>query len=114
MLTRNSHYFNDCKISHKLALLLICVILSACSKQNNAKQVLPVENKIQISESAININTASVGELEKLPRIGAQLARSIVEHREKFGKFRKPEHILLVRGISDEHYRGMRNFIKIE
>ncbi len=65
MITHNSHYFNACKISHKLLLLLICVFLSACSGQNNTKQVLPVENKFQISESAININTASVAELEK-------------------------------------------------
>lgn len=114
MLTRNSHYFNDCKISYKLLLLLICVLLSACSKQNNAKQVLPPENKIQVSESAININTASSAKLEKIPQIGEKSARAIIEYREKFGRFRKPEHLLLVRGISDRRFREIRNFIKVE
>ncbi len=114
MVIRNSNYFNACKISYKLLLLLICLFLSSCSKQNNTKQVLPPENKIQISDSAVNINTASAAELEKLSHVGAKTAEAIVEHREKYGKFRKPENLLLVRGISDGRFREMRSFIKIE
>ena len=114
MLIGKPYYFSNWKLSYKPALLLICVILSACSGQNNRQQVLPFENKIEISESAININAASAVELEKLPNVGEKLARSIIEHREKFGAFRKPEHLLLVRGISDERFRAMRNFIQIE
>jgi len=94
-------------------MLIIC-FLPACTGQNNTKQILSPENQIQTSVSAININMASVVELEKLPHIGEQTARKIVEHREKFGEFRKPEHLLLVRGISDRRFREMRIFIKVE
>ncbi len=114
MLTLKPHYSNTCKISYKLLLLLICVLLSACSKQNNTKQVLPAEKPIRISESAININKASASELEKIPHIGEKFARAIIEHREKYGRFRKPEHLLLVRGISDKRFREIANFIKVE
>lgn len=62
----------------------------------------------------ININTASAAELEKLPHIGAKTAQAIVEYREKFGGFRKPEHLLLIQGISDEKFREVKSLIKVE
>jgi competence protein ComEA len=79
-----------------------------------AEQVSLEKSQIILSQSAININTASVEELEKFPNIGEKLAARIVEHREKFGSFRKPEHLMLVRGISDRRFRAMRNLIKVE
>jgi competence protein ComEA len=61
----------------------------------------------------ININTASAEELEKLPGIGKALAERIVEHREKYGRFRRAEHLIMVRGISDQKFRAMRNLITV-
>lgn len=106
--------FNVCKLSVKLFLLLICLSLLVCCQSNNTKQVLSVENRAEISSSAVNINTASTEELEKIPHIGAKTARKIVEFRDKNGKFRKPEQLLLIDGISDARFREMRNFIKVE
>ncbi len=47
----------------------------------------------------ININLASVVELEQLPGVGPATAKAIVAHREKFGAFLKVEDLLKVRGI---------------
>lgn len=109
-----SNYFNAYKISYQLLLLLICCFLLACNRQNDAKQVLPAENKLLSVSPVININKASISDLEKLPHIGQQTAREIVEYRERFGKFRKPEHLLLIHGISDKKYREIRNLIVAE
>ena len=65
-------------------------------------------------ENAVNINIASTSELEKLPFLGFSTAQKIVEHREKYGKFRKPEHILLVQGVSDKKFRQIKSLIKAE
>lgn len=62
----------------------------------------------------ININTASVEELEKLPGIGRALAARIVAHRTLYGRFRRAEHLLLVRGISDRRFRAMRELVTVE
>jgi competence ComEA-like helix-hairpin-helix protein len=62
----------------------------------------------------ININTARAVELEKLPGIGEALAARIVQHRERFGLFRRPEHLLMVRGISDRKFRELRPLITVE
>src|SRR6266446_7125008 len=68
----------------------------------------------QPSASRININTASAKELETLPGIGKGLAERIIEHRERYGPFRRPEHLIIVRGISDRRFRALRNLITVE
>jgi len=62
----------------------------------------------------ININTARAVELESLPGIGEALSLRIVEHRNRFGVFRRPEHLLMVRGISDRKFRELRPLITVE
>jgi competence ComEA-like helix-hairpin-helix protein len=59
----------------------------------------------------ISINRATREELEKLPGIGPALAARIVEHRERFGPFRRAEHLMLVRGISERRFRQLRPFV---
>lgn len=109
-----SHYFNIYRFIIKLlALLIFCFLLVSCNKKET-QQFLTVENKAKASETAVNINTASIAELEKLPNVGAALAQRIVEHREKYGKFRRAEHLILVPGISDRRFRQMQNLIKTE
>lgn len=106
--------FNNYKFTFNLLLLLILCVLSGCISQKETKQVLSTENQVIISKTAININSASAVELEKLPNIGAKTAQKIVAHREKFGKFRKPEYLMLVGGISDKRFREMKRLIKVE
>lgn len=108
------NYFSVCKIRIKLLPLIILCFLFGCGKQKEAKQVLQNQNQITVSESAVNINTASAVELEKLPRVGAILAQKIVEHRERFGNFRKAEYLMLVDGISDRRFREIRSLVKVE
>jgi competence protein ComEA len=68
----------------------------------------------QSSSKRININTASAQELETLPGIGKALAERIIEHRNKFGPFRKPEHLIIMRGISDKRFQSLRDLITVE
>lgn len=66
------------------------------------------------SAPPVNINTASFEELEKLPGIGEALAARIVAHRQQYGRFRRAEHLIMVRGISDRRFRAMRTLITVE
>jgi competence ComEA-like helix-hairpin-helix protein len=67
----------------------------------------------QTNSQLININTAPARELEQLPGIGKGLAARIIEHREKWGAFRRPEHLIAVRGISDRRFRALRDSITV-
>lgn len=62
----------------------------------------------------ININRASREELARLPGIGEGLAARIVEHRERYGAFRRTEHLLLVRGISERRFAQLHAFVSVE
>ncbi len=114
MKSHKSNYFTVCKISIKLLPFIILGFLLGCGWQKESKQVLLTQNQAIVSESPINVNTASVEELEKLPHIGEKLAQKIIEHREKFGRFRKAEYLVLVDGISDSRFREVRSLIKVE
>lgn len=95
------------------ALVILCFFLVSCNKKET-QTILTPENNIKIAQNAVNINNASVAELEKLPNIGVGLAQNIVTHREKYGQFRKPEHLILVKGISDKRFRQLQNLVKTE
>lgn len=60
-----------------------------------------------------NINTASVEQLQRLPRIGPALAARIVEHRRVHGPFRHPDRIVDVRGIGDRTLDKLRPWIHL-
>ncbi len=61
--------------------------------------------------SRVNINSAGAKELEALPGIGRAIAERILEHRGMYGRFRRPEHLMMVRGISDKKFRELRGLV---
>lgn len=114
MIFAKPQYFNIYHYFINLfALLILCVFHVSCDKKAAQTPFAP-ENNIKIAENAVNINTASAAELEKLPNVGAKLAQKIVEHREKYGRFRKPADLILVPGVSDERFRQLQKFVKTE
>ena len=60
----------------------------------------------------LNINTATSAELERLPGIGPAFAARIIAHRERYGPFRRVEHLLIVTGISERRFAEIRPFIE--
>ena len=99
-------------------VLLLAIIVSGCVKRNSSQPVNPARSgslsEQRTPHSRININTASATELEKLPGIGKALAARIVEHREKYGAFRRAEHLIMVRGFSDRRFRALQEMITVE
>lgn len=95
-------------------LTLLALALSLCSCISNKRTKSYKTHTAAVSENALNINTASTDELEKLPGVGPSTARAIVRHRQKFGKFRRPEHLILVPGVSDSRFRKLRILIRAE
>jgi competence protein ComEA len=62
----------------------------------------------------ININSASVKELQTLPQIGAVVAQRIVDYREEHGKFSKIEEIMKVKGIGEKTFLKIKPLISVE
>ena len=98
--------------------IVICVVLFALGVYLFVGCTSRVEytsaNIATPSGNAININTATVDELEKLPHIGRKTAETIVEFRTANGPFRRVEHLMQIRGVSEERFEALRPHIKIE
>lgn len=61
----------------------------------------------------VNINTATVKELDSLPGIGPTMAKRIDEYRQSKGAFTSIEDIKHVKGISDGVFKKLRDKITI-
>jgi competence protein ComEA len=62
----------------------------------------------------IDINTASLEELDALPGIGNAKAQSIIQYREENGDFQKIEDIMNVPGIGEGIYNNIKELITVQ
>lgn len=72
----------------------------------------PMETFIPTSD-LININTATVSELDTLPGIGPTTAQKIVDYRDSHGPFLNIEDIVNVSGIGPTTYDRIRDLITV-
>jgi competence protein ComEA len=102
----------------KLLLLAVAFLFAACVKlpRHTSLTSSPMSSPVLATASTplVNINTASPDELERLPGIGKALAARIVAHRQQYGRFRRAEHLMMVRGISDRRFRSLRAQLTVE
>ena len=61
----------------------------------------------------VDVNTASVAELERLPAIGPGLAQRIIAYRQAHGLFRRLEDLTGVRGIGDKTLQTLQAYITV-
>ena len=59
----------------------------------------------------VNINVATIEELEALPGVGEATANKIVKYREENGQFSSIEEIKNVNGIGDKKYEDIKELI---
>jgi len=57
----------------------------------------------------INLNSATVEQLQTLPGIGPAIAKSIVEHRTKVGKFNRIEEVINVKGVGEKKFEKIKD-----
>ena len=82
-------------------VLVILLAVSVGAQERGSK--LPAS-----APAVVNLNTASVAQLEALPGVGLKTAERIVEYRQKNGGFKKVEDVMNVRGV------GEKGFLKLK
>ncbi|NLB82778.1 MAG: ComEA family DNA-binding protein [Synergistaceae bacterium] len=65
------------------------------------------------SSGPVNVNSATLQELERLPGVGPATARAILEYRTSRGYFSSVEDLLRVKGIGPKKLEGMRRAVTL-
>lgn len=74
------------------------------------------ENKVRESFNSavkVNINDASIDVLSQLPGIGSKTAQNILDYRSKFGRFKKIDDLLDVKGVGKAKFEKIRSHITV-
>jgi competence protein ComEA len=61
----------------------------------------------------VNVNTATVQELQLLPRVGPALAQRIVDFRTANGPFKAPEELARVKGIGEKSFARLAPYVSV-
>ncbi|MGR6321551.1 helix-hairpin-helix domain-containing protein [Micromonospora soli] len=61
----------------------------------------------------VNLNTATLAQLDALPGVGPVLAQRILDHREQHGGFRSVSDLRQVDGIGDARYEQLKDLVTV-
>lgn len=85
----------------------------SCINTEIKEEITNSDNEQTDNNLLININTATLKELQQLDGIGESKAKSIIEYREKNGSFNSIDELLKVNGIGDSLYEDIKGKITV-
>jgi len=82
-----------------------------------APSAVPAPNASPGASSAagapLDLNTATVEQLDRLPGVGPVLAQRIVDYRTRHGGFRSVEQLREVSGIGERRFADLRSMVRV-
>jgi competence ComEA-like helix-hairpin-helix protein len=80
-------------------------------KDSIVKKTKP--KKVREGET-ININSAGVEELMRLPYVSEKMANDIIEYRKKNSGFKNAEELMNIKGIKQKRFEKIKPFVRLE
>ena len=108
-MTRRGIASEACKVMRCVYYIAALGLLSSCLPQVCAAQ----DPRHKRSDKPVELNSATVEQLQDLPGIGPEIAKKIIEMREKSGPFRRVEDLLAIRGISKKRLEALRSYLTV-
>ena len=91
--------------------LLVVLCATVAFAQAPAKSSAPAS---AVSAAApVNLNTATVTQLDALPGVGKATAERIIEYRQKNGGFKKIEELMNVKGVGEKNFLKLKPYVTV-
>jgi competence protein ComEA len=95
-----------------LSALIVAMSMAMPSIASQAKPSKP-KPAAGAPTTPVNLNTATVADLQALPGVGASTAKLIIEHREKNGGFKKIEELMNIKGIGEKSFLKLKPMVTV-
>lgn len=94
-------------------VLAICgtILITSPAFATTRQQTAPAA--AAASKPAINLNAATIDQLETLPGIGRKTAERIIEYRTKSGGFKRIEDLMNVKGIGEKSFLKLKPLVVV-
>lgn len=89
------------------------IVIPNINDEDNNSLAIGTNTEQSIEDGVININSASISELQEITGIGETKAQCIIDYREANGGFKSIEDIKNVEGIGEKTYEKIKAEIKI-
>jgi len=100
-----------------LTVLGLMLVLAGGSTATEARAFIqdakPAQTAAAPAAAPINLNAATVTDLEKLPGVGPATAARIIEYRQKSGGFKKVEELMNVKGIGEKTFLKLKTLVVV-
>ncbi len=102
------------KRNRRVLILFVALLLTvpALLAPRGSREIFTSKGPGKVTK--VNLNTATVKELERVPGIGHDLAQRIVDYRETHGPFHRVDDLLHVEGITREKLDKLRPYISVK
>jgi competence protein ComEA len=95
-------------MSRTLFSLVVLAAVLVSQVQAQTTRTKAVDQAAAKPAVQVNLNTATVADLQGLPGVGAKVAARIVEYRQKQGPFKRIEELMNVQGIGEKSFLKLR------
>lgn len=97
----------------RIGLAIVLALCGTFLTVSSARAQAAAAQATAPSKPAINLNTATIEQLDSLPGVGRKTAELIIEYRTKSGGFKRIEELMNVKGIGEKSFLKLKPLVVV-
>ena len=94
------------------AALLIVISIWTLAVWCHRSTIISTESRLP-GELVVNLNDATLAELNLLPGVGEKLASDIIKYRDEIGSFHSVDELKNIRGIKEGRLLSLKKYVTV-